>query len=116
MKKIQALLSLLCVIGFLFFSGELRTALAAPGWGITGFDGMIREGCTGLMAAEFPAFDTVQNRQPEEAVTEPETERKHPSSSAENSAGQSEKAAAGQPASEQQAQADFDAFRKGERL
>ena len=106
MKKIQALLSLLCVIGFLFFSGELRTSLAAPGWGITGFDGMIREGCTGLMAAEFPAFETVQNRKSEEAVTEPETERKHPPSSAESSAGQSEKAAAGQPAPEQQAQAD----------
>ena len=88
MKKIQALLSLLCVIGFLFFSGELRTSLAAPGWGITGFDGMIREGCTGLMAAEFPAFETVQNRKSEEAVTEPETERKHPPSSAESSAGQ----------------------------
>lgn len=106
MKKIQGLLSLLFVIGFLFFSGEQRTSLAAPGWGSTGSDGMIRKGFTGLMAAELPAAETVQNGYAEESVTEPDTERKQPPALTGNSAGQSEKDVTGQPAFEQQTQAD----------
>ena len=87
MKKIQGFLSLLFVIGFLFFSGEQRTSLAAPGWGSTGPDGMIRKGFTGLMAAELPAAETVQNGYAEESVTEPDTERKQPPALTGNSAG-----------------------------
>lgn len=95
---------MLLVIGFLLLSGESRSFLAASGWRTTDSGETVRKGFTGLMAAEIPAFETIQNRHAEESVTEPETERKQQPNGAGSGTDQSGQAASGREVLEQQTQ------------